>query len=847
MGRLGLTAGLTNEHSTGPLIGLVRGPAGGVHLNLGGLSFGVGPSNIAPDQLDQGAGVQAIGTGSSSNVNTNTMDRQESIGPLQLHMSKSQTVAQAMTNNGYSANSHAQHTANNNNNYYNNQQNGYYNQPYNQNYQYDYHNLQNGYYQQQYQYQNAPNHYNQPNYQQPAYYNPPHLHNNKNNPKINPFTVSRGSFADNVQSSTTIYPSLQSNEQIQPQPAITVQQEDSSIPNKNGENLEELISNVFTRADVPLEPAGGKSLAELLSEQQTKSDSDEPGAEFGLDVRSEERRRRSVEGTNKSIGGHRVRRYHGYYHNHQYAKSQPHDCHHLHRDDEHLHSYYKGEGSHSYYDNENSHSHHSNVRHHGDEHSRSHHNDERTNLQHEQNRGQHHTHDEPTTPSAPTKINRVQPIVPSISKTDPDAVYNIDVRSDFGTRRKREVGLRYRRDDAIVFEVGEEKTFEEKLAATPTSTTGHEADTPEKSGEEGEEDGELDSRFGFSGGQRRRPQRPLAGLLSGLVGGVISIGSSGILEREFDQYGRPLQQPNYLQQPQYPQKYPQPYPQQYPQQNHESYRQQQYPKSHNNENQQHYQQQAINQRQPGFGGFDNHQTVGANTQSQNYQNEFGQYQNNAGSSQSANLAADGSAGHLSAANTQQQNYQNEFGAGSKNSGQSQSANFDGNGNLALTSSNSNTQHTSGPNSVRDEANSGAQSNIKNEFGTSSSGAQSDTTNYNENGKFGQQSHGSSQSTFQGNDGSFSGSNSDATSGTYEGPFGLKGQQSSSHSSSFNNVGIGNTGVSASAGSGTGFGGAQSGSFGGANGAGGGAQSSAGANSLNNQVGYQSYGGLPVFG
>lgn len=852
LGRLGLTAGLTNERSAGPLIGLVRGHGGAVNLNLGGLSFGVGPSNVAPYQLDHGAGVQAVGTGSSSNVNTNTMDRQQTLGPIQLHMSKSQTVAQASTYNGYSGaiGANSQHTANNNNNYYsNNQQNDYNNQAYNPNYQYDYHNLQNGYYQQQYQYQNTPNqHYNQPHYQQPGYYTQPQ--HPYHNPIMNPFTVSRGSFND-VQSSTVTVPSLQSTEQMPDIiPTIPAQKADSSVPNNIGENLDVLISNVFTRTEVPLEPAAGKSLAELLSEQKTKSESDEPGAEFGLDVRSEERRRRSVVDIDKTMGGHRVRRNHDHYHNHHSVKSQHHGCHHSHIDDEHLRSDHNGERSHSHYKDENVHSHYNNERshsHHDDEHS--HHDDEHSRSQHSaQSSNSHHeddglqTHNKPPTSFSPTKPNRRHQTGPTASEQDPNAVFNIDIRSDFESRRKRDVGFRYPRDDTIVFQAGEEKTFEEKLAAmtpdaTSTPTGDNMDDTTETSGDE-EENGELNSRFGFIGGQRRRPQRPLAGLFSGLVGGAFnSIGNSGMLERGFDQYGRPVQQPYYSQQPQYPQEYPQ----QYPNHNPQPYLQQQYPQLQ-------YPQDAVHQRQPGFGGGNNHQTAGANTQSQNYQNEFGQYQNNAGSSQSANLAADGSSGQLSAANTQQQNFQNEFGAGSKNSGQSQSANFDGNGNLALTSSNSNTQHTSGPNGVRDEANSGAQSNVKNQFGTSSSGAQSDTTNFNENGKFGQQSHGSSQSTFLGNDGSLSGSNSDATSGTFVGPFGLKGQQSSSHSSSFNNGGVGNTGVSASAGSGTGFGGAQSESFGGINSAGGGgAQSSAGTNSFNNQPGYQSYEGLPVFG
>lgn len=115
----------------------------------------------------------------------------------------------------------------------------------------------------------------------------------------------------------------------------------------------------------------------------------------------------------------------------------------------------------------------------------------------------------------------------------------------------------------------------------------------------------------------------------------------------------------------------------------------------------------------------------------------------------------------------------------------------------------------------------------------------------ENGMFGQQAHGNSQSQFQGADGSFSGSNSDATSGSFEGPFGLKGQQAASHSSSFNRApGGGAGGASASAGSGSGFGGAQSGSFGGG---GGGAQSNANAATQQSYPGYDSYDGLPIFG
>lgn len=70
------------------------------------------------------------------------------------------------------------------------------------------------------------------------------------------------------------------------------------------------------------------------------------------------------------------------------------------------------------------------------------------------------------------------------------------------------------------------------------------------------------------------------------------------------------------------------------------------------------------------------QNAGANTHNSNFQNQFGGFQNNGGSSIASNIGNNGQFGQLSAANTDQQSYQNAQGFGDKNNAQSQSALFD---------------------------------------------------------------------------------------------------------------------------------------------------------------------------
>lgn len=69
------------------------------------------------------------------------------------------------------------------------------------------------------------------------------------------------------------------------------------------------------------------------------------------------------------------------------------------------------------------------------------------------------------------------------------------------------------------------------------------------------------------------------------------------------------------------------------------------------------------------------QNTGANTQTSNIQNEFGNFQNTGGSSIASNIGNNGQFGQLSAANTAQQAYHTGQGSGEKNNAQSQSANF----------------------------------------------------------------------------------------------------------------------------------------------------------------------------
>lgn len=158
------------------------------------------------------------------------------------------------------------------------------------------------------------------------------------------------------------------------------------------------------------------------------------------------------------------------------------------------------------------------------------------------------------------------------------------------------------------------------------------------------------------------------------------------------------------------------------------------------------------------------QNAGANTHSSNLQNPFGSFQNNGGSSISANLANDGSAGQLSSANTDQQNYLNAFGFGNKNNAQSQSANFDPFGNLQTSSTNTGTQHTVGPDGERNQATGASNSHNQNQFGNSDSGSQTLSETFDHDGVSGSKSSSASHSSQVNNGGAFPGTNTIAGAG-----------------------------------------------------------------------------------
>lgn len=148
------------------------------------------------------------------------------------------------------------------------------------------------------------------------------------------------------------------------------------------------------------------------------------------------------------------------------------------------------------------------------------------------------------------------------------------------------------------------------------------------------------------------------------------------------------------------------------------------------------------------------QNAGANTHSSNMQNPFGNFQNNGGSSISANLANNGLGGQVSAANTDQQSYLTALGAGQKNNALGQSAIFDPFGNLQTTSTNAGNQHTIGVDGEKNQANSVSNAHNQNQFGNSDSGAQTLTESFEGNGVSGQKATSSSHSSQVNNYGNF---------------------------------------------------------------------------------------------
>lgn len=140
------------------------------------------------------------------------------------------------------------------------------------------------------------------------------------------------------------------------------------------------------------------------------------------------------------------------------------------------------------------------------------------------------------------------------------------------------------------------------------------------------------------------------------------------------------------------------------------------------------------------------QNAGANTHSSQSFNPFGNFQNNGGSSMSANLANNGLAAQVSAANTDQQSYLTAQGAGQQNNALSQSANFDPFGNLQTTSTNAGNLHTIGLDGERNQANGVSNAHNQNPFGNSDSGAQTLTESFEGNGVSGQKATSSSHSS-----------------------------------------------------------------------------------------------------
>lgn len=554
-------------------------------------------------------------------------------------------------------------------------------------------------------------------------------------------------------------------------------------------SLDDLIGNVFiekphTTTEEPPKQEGGKSLFELLAElkpsdedssDEVKTKSDVAGGDYGLDVRHDDSK---VKRTKRHILREGLRRITERISNFGKSNSErhtrDHDCnhhegrsHHSHKhhkysdsDDEnddkqsgfvenHRHDQHKGRHPTDFENGGHGHEHFNSFYPHSHEHSYPHphpyphqHPHPHPNTdpdQHDENKFHQNAKPTPSDDREKPVVNqdatRDQPsrkpnTVDAGTQTDPliatnsdnkDVTLDIDIRGGFEeTRRKRHSSKRSRRspdDEGFVFEDDSETTATKDEVKTDDQEKKEEAVTEAEPGDENAtekegEEGGLDNRFGLFGGFNRQPgRRPIANLIGGVVNGFLG-GVGGV-----DPYNRaPPPQPYY----------PDPYGQQ------QLYGYGNYPPQQpvhihiNNVANANAQSQATNTGSGPFGPHGSNQNAAANAQSENVQNQFGSFQNSGASGQASNLAADGSSGQLSAANAMNQNYQNEFGSGSKNAAQSQSANFDNNGNLALTSSNSGTNHFAGPNGAYDETNSAAQSSLQGQFGTQNSGAQSNT-------------------------------------------------------------------------------------------------------------------------
>lgn len=539
-------------------------------------------------------------------------------------------------------------------------------------------------------------------------------------------------------------------------------------------SLDDLIGNVFIekpKSSTEI-PEGGKSLFELLAElppdtkssgdqstEQIKKNSDVAGGDYGLDVRTDDSK---VKRTKRSILREGLRRIterisnFGKNNHDQERHTRDHDCkhhegrsHHPHYNHRHQNNYDRDENDNdnrqdAFLENHRPDSHngrHNGFEHGGHPHPHGHHphpnfyphpnknydNEEETKSRHNNNQRpldesenssqQHSKHDQVIPPSRQPHSADVGTQT-DITKTDAekDVTLDIDVRGGFSeTRRKRHNSKRSRRspDEEVVFQDDDDvapKVEETVVEDDKKDENATEAVPVNSNATETEGEGDLDSRFGFFGGggfNRQNGLRPIGSIIGGVVNGIFG-GVVGGINGAYDPYNRapyPGQQPLYGNYP--------PAPQQPPVHIHIN-------------NVANAQSQATNNAGGQFGQHGSNQNAAANAQSENYQNQFGSFQNAGAAGQASNLAADGSSGQLSAANAMNQNYQNQFGAGSKNAAQSQAANFDNQGNLALTSSNSGTNHFAGPGGVRDETNSAAQSSLQGQFGTQNSGAQSNT-------------------------------------------------------------------------------------------------------------------------
>lgn len=595
-------------------------------------------------------------------------------------------------------------------------------------------------------------------------------------------------------------------------------------------SLDDLIGNVFTEKQVsateePQNEGGGKSLFELLAElphepdttttkstsdkstDQVKKNSDVAGGDYDLDVRQDDDDK--VKRTKRSILREGLRRItdriSNFGKNDNERHTRDHDCrhhegrthHHSHNNHRHPNHDEEGDafienhmhhGRHPYENGGHEHPHpqhphsqhphphdpdqhiypHPNKNYDTDDESKSNHNGK----SHPSNDGEkpynensdHHQVIQPSRkPHSVDAGTQTDAVDATKTDVDRDATLDIDIRGGFSeTRRKRHNLKRTRRspdDEEVVFQDDDETATKDKVPVVDDAKKAEEAvteiapasesDTTEKEGE-----GDLDSRFGFlgGGGGGGFGRRPIANLIGGVVNGIF--GGVGGGNGGYDPYNR-APYPNYPY-------YPDPHGQNYG--NYPPPQQQQPVHIHIN-NVANAQAQAANTASGPFGPGSNQNAAG-NAQSQNYQNEFGSFQNAGAAGQASNLAADGSSGQLSAANAMNQNYQNEFGAGSKNAAQSQSANFDNHGNLGLTSSNSGTNHFAGPDGVRDETNSAAQSSLQGQFGTQNSGAQSNTYQ----GPNGSGSSASSQASSinNGHGSQNSGANAAANSGNFGG-------------------------------------------------------------------------------